>query len=80
MSKSDKAKTTDSDTGDELNGPENTKETELKKSGIGSPALQAKTDAAIKEAESENGTTMGEPAKQAKRDAIETEVNANSDA
>lgn len=80
VSKDDKAKATDSDSGDELNGPENTKEAELKKSRIGSPELQAKTDAAVKKAELENGTTMGSPAKHAKRNAIEMDVNADSEA
>lgn len=62
-----------------MNGIEDGDEANMKDAKIGGPALQAKTDAAVKEVEVASGTTMGEPARQAKRDAIESKVNAAID-
>lgn len=65
------AEATNGENDDKLNSADDVGGAETKKLQIGDPALQAKTDAAIKEAESANGGAMGEPARQAKRDAVE---------
>lgn len=56
---------------DNSDGDGSVEESKTGAARIGSPEIQAKTDAAIKEAEMASGTKMGEPERQAVHDAIE---------